>query len=426
MPTRIRSQLAHSRSSKHTSTVSGVVPFQVYNLLNRKTVTSTGHPYRLLGKTDRDIGGSFSLDGFEWGGNPAPEFSLRGNVPPSSIERTYKGPIYPNYSNRSTAPSGGDQTAFMSNAHLIAYGTRGIARSIPTMPLFNVGQLAGELKQVPRLFNPLMWKKTVDSIRRSPSWQKAKKAGQDASDEYLNYQFGWRPFLKDLGDFLDVTDDLEKRVKFLLKNSGKTTRRKRVLSESKTQMPSVLLSNNSFGSPVLHNDFYLQTGKLYLETTFTEKVWFSGGFTFLLEGNGNLADPKTRNHIRRMLNSSGLNPDTAWNLAPWTWALGWIGSSSDFSRNVQHFSQDGLVMRYGYIMRSLTQTDTYVLQGLQFREKIEGPSESYLTQTVSYLRKQRMRATPFGFGLIPGSFTPRQWSIIAALGISNMPRQLIP
>jgi hypothetical protein len=39
-------------------------------------------------------------------------------------------------------------------------------------------------------------------------------------------------------------------------------------------------------------------------------------------------------------------------------------------------------------------------------------------------QKRRIKSTPFGFGLSPGSFTARQWSILAALGMTRGPRSL--
>ena len=35
-------------------------------------------------------------------------------------------------------------------------------------------------------------------------------------------------------------------------------------------------------------------------------------------------------------------------------------------------------------------------------------------------RKQRSVGSPFGFGLSPGDFSARQWSILAALGLTRM------
>jgi hypothetical protein len=43
---------------------------------------------------------------------------------------------------------------------------------------------------------------------------------------------------------------------------------------------------------------------------------------------------------------------------------------------------------------------------------------SSLSTTVE--RKERIKATPFGFGLVDSDFTNRQWAILAALGITRL------
>jgi len=40
-------------------------------------------------------------------------------------------------------------------------------------------------------------------------------------------------------------------------------------------------------------------------------------------------------------------------------------------------------------------------------------------------KKERIRASPYGFGRTPGSFSDRQWSILTALGMSNGGNKLL-
>jgi len=116
-----------------------------------------------------------------------------------------------------------------------------------------------------------------------------------------------------------------------------------------------------------------------------------------------------------------LTPATVWNLAPWSWALDWFTNTGDVVTNLSAFANDGLCLRYGYIMEEVSTRNTGCWQGyINTRDsanvfiKIE---ESFGSTT-----KKRQPATPFGFGLELGSFTPRQMAITAALGLSNAPR----
>lgn len=115
-----------------------------------------------------------------------------------------------------------------------------------------------------------------------------------------------------------------------------------------------------------------------------------------------------------------LTPELWWQLSPWSWAADWVGNTGSVLHNLSAFSNDGLVMRYGYVMETVKVVTTYTLVDCVLRtgQKVDS-SQTYVQE-----RKQRRRATPFGFGLNPASFSDKQWSIIAALGISRMPRSL--
>ena len=89
-------------------------------------------------------------------------------------------------------------------------------------------------------------------------------------------------------------------------------------------------------------------------------------------------------------------------------------------KNLTAFSNDSLVMRWGYIMCKYTCRDTYLLEGVRLKGMPSGPvSQTFVTQV-----KKRNRATPYGFGLDPATFTTRQWAILGALGISRGTRML--
>jgi hypothetical protein len=110
-----------------------------------------------------------------------------------------------------------------------------------------------------------------------------------------------------------------------------------------------------------------------------------------------------------------VTPELFWELTPWSWAVDWVTNLGDVIHNVSAFSRDGLVMPYGYMMATITIKDTYTLSGFQFNT---GPPQT-MFQSFTSTSKQRIRATPFGFGLDLGGFTNRQWAIIGALGLSR-------
>jgi hypothetical protein len=95
-----------------------------------------------------------------------------------------------------------------------------------------------------------------------------------------------------------------------------------------------------------------------------------------------------------------------------------VSNAGSVMTNLSAFSQDGLVMRYGYVMETTTVTIRDTLKGVHFWGY--GPRDLY--HTYGTRSKVRRSATPYGFGLDLDGFTPYQWGIIGALGISNVPK----
>jgi hypothetical protein len=123
----------------------------------------------------------------------------------------------------------------------------------------------------------------------------------------------------------------------------------------------------------------------------------------------------------RKLYGVELTPATVWNLAPWSWAVDWEGNVGDVLHNVSRFAQDGLVMRYGYIMQSKIATTTY---SLAYEGRFKSAPQQDLQLTIISQSKVRRRATPFGFGFDMTALSGRQSAILGALGISRGPRHL--
>jgi uncharacterized membrane protein YbhN (UPF0104 family) len=72
-------------------------------------------------------------------------------------------------------------------------------------------------------------------------------------------------------------------------------------------------------------------------------------------------------------------------------------------------------MPYGYMMETTIMDYLYRMRNVTPK----GYNIADLTQIFTHTVKYRRGATPFGFGLSEAAFTPRQWAIIAALGLSR-------
>jgi hypothetical protein len=131
-------------------------------------------------------------------------------------------------------------------------------------------------------------------------------------------------------------------------------------------------------------------------------VWFSGAFTHYYSRT-----PKEKAFFRSIQSARDvygldLSLEVVWNLLPYSWLADWQGNIGDVFHNLSRFSQDGLTMKYGYIMRTAYVKHIYTY----------GPSTFTLISSV----KQRRKASPFGFGVALNTLSDRQWAILAALG----------
>lgn len=361
-----------------------------------QTTVSSGHPYRQLGGAGGDIGGGFS--------------SVRHLYSDSSKELHATGGFGSSYDGRifahrhSFTPIHFPTLVPSSQAALAAYGTTAIARCVPTNPISGISNFVGELRRdgIPAIVGAGLLRSRLKDYRSYGS-------------EYLNVEFGWKPFLSDLQKFATVAQDSEMILKRYESDSGRNIRR-RFSFDSITETTSTTAEGQAT-PPLngwLYDDFVGE--KTTIDTT-TRKKWFSGCFTYYL-ALGNTAYDKLARCAQEAEKLLGVEPtpEVLWNLAPWTWAADWVTNIGDIATNVSAFSSDGLVMRYGYIMEHSIRSVDHTLTGIKLSS--EG-SPLTLKQTFATEAKVRYGATPYGFGLDIAGFTPRQMAITAALGISG-------
>ncbi len=379
---------------------------------------SSNNPHRWPPKgADKqgDVGGAFYLQSAEWYKLGAASVYVAN----SNLTRIDSGMVHPWLSGGT--PSLSACPPLKTDAVLDAFGTTAIARTLPTAPLSGVGQFIGELKDLPK-FAVETWKS------RTKGFMNLAKGG---SKDYLNVQFGWIPFVNDIISFTKVTRSATRHIDNFLRNSGKTIRRRTSPVTTLTTTTAVQ-TNSWYGVPPIQT-FLVQSAGQVMKTVETEtKTWFSGAYRYYVPTDGELLDPKTgranlakvaqqNEQLANRLYGTRITPHLLWQLAPWSWAIDWVSNAGDVVKNLSYLTSDNLVLKYGYVMAQSTITETYEVTKPM---KLINGSSVRCTQQIRYRTLQRRRATPYGFGLNPDSFTDRQWAIIGALGVSKAPRSL--
>lgn len=387
--------------------------WKTYTLNGTETTVSQSNPWPYSKASGQDIGSEFT-NTKSFFRVDTPSYLVgerRGYL--NRIANQYDGPIFSRDPD-STLRSLISDTKWTSHLTLDGMGATAISRTIPTNPATDAMVFAAELASdgIPKAIGQSLW-----ASRRKPL--------KGLAEENLNYQFGLAPTINDTMGLVDTVSNSEKILTQFARDSGRNIRRQyRFPTIHESTSTTSLFGKQPGGADQL--TYFATNGQLTEVSTTSRDVWFSGCFTYYLNLGKSQSDRLERAAQQaKRLYGVRLTPDVLWNLAPWSWAADWATNIGDVLHNLSAFSTDGLVMRYGYIMEHSVHSLSSSLTGV-YPQRYGTSGTTYSTisspsmsETYRYERKIRRRATPFGFGLDPGTFTPRQWSILASLGITR-------
>lgn len=315
-------------------------------------------------------------------------------------------------------------------------GTDFVRRFRPGNPVANLGEFIVELRDLPRL----------------PRFLQAQaKRFVDLGSEYLNVEFGWKPFVRDLIKVQRLQATIEDRLRKLVQDNGIYIKRRskhdfRTIS-GPAEIKGVL--NRPFGEladpaiggdpalsgfismgpvPFGYFDPFMSGDCKYTAVTKHEtESWFVGTYVYYVPDIG--SDRWTRQAISELYGLQP-HPEVIYRTYPWTWLSDWFFNVGDIVSNLTSNSVDSEAMGGGFVMHkdvlsyAITtdiQWDGYHhAEGSSFNEEaIIPPGASLCSYSNIRVNKLRQQASPFGFGLRPGDFTNRQAAILLALGISS-------
>jgi len=291
-----------------------------------------------------------------------------------------------------------------STVDTFAYQSWG--RTAPTSEVFDAGQFFGELRE------------GLPSI--VPSLMKGKVAFfKDLGSDYLNVEFGWKPFINDLQNAWKA---LQSAQESLSQPYGPVHRYREVetplTSSESSGNYSIATGGNPFGASVDLNALlraypdFNNLGNGYQSTAATtitlveQKNWFEANF-FLLPKLG--YDPSSFLSRLDSLVNVKLTPDVLWELAPWSWLVDWGLRIGDALQTAERLADDRVHAQYAYGMSHTKVRRIHTLPTLSSAQQYE--------------RKERVRANPYGFKV--GGFAGLdawQQSILLALGLTKTRR----
>lgn len=301
--------------------------------------------------------------------------------------------------------------ASSSEDELDEVGATAISRCKPTKSTASFATALGELFKdgLPHAVGSTLWKDQAHNIRRN------------AGDEFLNVQFGWEPLLHDIRSFAGGVKNADKLTRQYVRDAGRPVRRDyrfptTYTASDEIEVPGDLLSVGEYLNPY-NSKMFDGAGprRCYYVDYTTVQRWFEGVFTYALPSGITSVMGKRAGAATQILGVIP-DPETLWNLAPWSWAVDWFSNTGDVISNVNDWATDGLVMRYGYVMEHSMVKRIYYNKESGFL----GSAGRYAPELVFITEvKQRRRANPFGFGVSWTGLSPIQTAIVAALGLSR-------
>jgi hypothetical protein len=286
---------------------------------------------------------------------------------------------------------------------LRAMGTTAIARSMPTNPSFDMGVALGEVRS-----------DGIPSVVGVQTWQSRSKGTRNAGNEYLNYEFGWVPLVNDIRRFCHTVSHSASILRQFRKESDKNIR-------VSYHFPAESSTWSGTGNYILCSPDGSSSGfksVLHALSSSENKTWFKGCFTYHIPiGEGLYQSAMRFGSYADHLLGVRLDPETLWNLAPWSWALDWFSNTGDIIHNLVNLGSDGLVLKYGYLMQR-REYHYSIVSGTTDDALLIPSGSSYLQDSTYFIR---IPAQPyFGFAT-SGELTPSQIAILAALGLSRGP-----
>jgi len=344
-----------------------------------------------------------------WGG---------GNYPNGAM---YRGPVVPRP--RGFDFSKGQLTfdPYWDDSVLHGYGRKAIEKTIPTAPEANLAQAVLELKD------------GLPSMVLHNLTKMKGRAAREIGGEYLNLTFGWTPLIKDVESLCKAVINFNKIIDQYSRDSGQIVRRRYNFKDEYKIHNQYSGSDNAIdllGVETLNwENTYVKRlfegNRPAMSNSFTQsskrRITFAGAFTYYLsEGSDFLSKMERYEELANQILGIRLTPALLWELTPFSWLVDWWFDIGTFINSVSAFSKDSLVMRYGYLMCETTLISNQSIDRIDLYDRTVS---GYVSQFRT-IRKQRLKATPYGFGISLDSLNENQWAILAALGLTKSPGSL--
>lgn len=302
------------RSFDRRSTINGAIYVGTY------TYPQTA--YAGVRGTSEDVVGSYQTDNLLDIKVQRRHFSCATGIRVSSIRRELQNcPLQ--HSAFLVIPYGSDPFTMPSDS--VVQGC--VSRMNPSQPAVLLPAAVGELRELPQMLAqlPLMirgWGRHLirprKVSRRAQALRDLRKVIQDGGSSYLGWRFGWAPFIGDLSTLLNITEDIVRRLQWMLRlQAGEPIKRRVLLPYERVVV--------EHGRTLMHSNqamIYANKVSVYRARSWITTRWVPL-FPSMYRGAvlGDLFQAARRQALG--LTTMGAL-QSWWELLPWSWLTDWF------------------------------------------------------------------------------------------------------
>jgi hypothetical protein len=322
---------------------------------------------------------------------------------------------------------------------LQSLGNTAYARLRPKVEKAGLGQAIAEARDVPKMLSTtakgfhFAWK-AMGGSQHIPVWNNLKgtvashvtnvrAAPKSVANHFLNAQFGWAPFVKDVSDMLNLVTDY---VHILDNAERRNDRWQQKEFHEDDILSDTLVYNDtkSSNSPIFRTYLAPALGSgtctrvtLQVRRQKLTRIWYSGSFKYYRPEFDRGTDMNDRvRAARQFLTLAGANisPTLIYKVTPWTWLVDWFTDVGKFVQRTEDLATGSVVARYLYLMRETFDRYEYITTHVYPNTTITATSYQEVR-----VRRRVPSESPFEFALSPTSLSGMQLGILAALGVSR-------
>jgi hypothetical protein len=247
------------------------------------------------------------------------------------------------------------------------------------------------------------------------------------SEDFLNHQFGWVPFLGDLGKLHKAYEDHSYFLSQIRERNGKWTRNRASILNTTSETREASGTGMLNIQPSLPTvDFFSFEPRWEVIKAVTTSINCQGSFKYYRpefdEGvyrhsaYGNGAEAYDSINRQLLLYGARVTPSNVYRATPWTWLIDWF---TGFDKHVDYLTDialDGVAAKYMFLTAHITTEKVFRIY-LPFSAS-PGPITLEWRRIID-VKQREIGNTPYGFDLSWDSLTPRQIALLAAIGITR-------